>query len=249
MWLPSLVDGMCLASLCLLLNFTPFSILGCSGLISKMAGGNYFVLLFCSWFPFQVCDDRGIWTRFSFIGGCGWCLRRDLKTGSPLSSRLSSTGAEFPGGCHCAWVCVSDSLHFAFYFCCFCDPHSPPPDFLFNWFIFLIKSIFFPYYSPPQASCLVTWKLYNRILLSAISFEFSSDGLDLREQKVSEHPSPVCSCTRTRALPGHTVPAFAGAEVLWVWPLLLLRLECHCFTAEALGSASRVQVQLHTPPL
>lgn len=28
---------MCLASLCLLLNFTPFSILGCLGVISKMA--------------------------------------------------------------------------------------------------------------------------------------------------------------------------------------------------------------------
>lgn len=128
MWLPSLVDGMCLASLCLLLNFTPFSILGCLGMISEMVGGNYF-MLFCSRFPFQVCDYHGIWTCFSFIGGCGWCLRRDLKAGSPQSSCLSSVSAEFTGGCHCAWACVSDSLHFAFYFCCFCDPHFFPPIF------------------------------------------------------------------------------------------------------------------------
>lgn len=90
----------------------------------------------------------------------------------------------------------------------------PPPDFLFDWFIFLIKNNFSLLLPHPQASFLMTWKLYNRILLSVISFEFSSDSLDLREQKVSEHPSPVCGCTRTRALPGHTVPAFAGAEAL-----------------------------------
>lgn len=59
MRLPSLVDdGMHVASLCLLLNFTPFSILECLGMISKTAGGNYFVLWFCSGFPFQVCDYR-----------------------------------------------------------------------------------------------------------------------------------------------------------------------------------------------
>lgn len=146
MWLPSLVDGVCLASLCLLLNFTPFSILGCLGMISEMAGGNYF-MLFCSQFPFQVCDYRGIWTFFSFIGGCDWCLRRDLKAGSPQSSCLSSVSAEFTGGCHCAWACVSDSLHFAFYFCCFCDPHFFPPIFCLIGLSFWLRTIFL-YYSP-----------------------------------------------------------------------------------------------------